>query len=290
MRRQEGAEDLLHHEGGVGAEHDHLAVRHVDDAHDAEGDGEPDGGEQQDAAEADALEQGQADADQLQPAVDRAERAVDGVLDVGIVGGGALVDEQTADLRVGRCRERADGGKALLLGAAAQPGGGERQRQRRLDPRVALGGIGLLQRVGALVQRMLQRLLRRREPILGAAAEQGQAAQRRIDLAAHAVVDAHLVDGVVRALAESGVIDGIVELVLVAVRLGDDELVIGGGVERAVLQRPEHRNRVTVAERAERADGGDLGVEIVGSELADELLEIGGARRLRERRQRQQSQ
>ena len=41
--RQEELDDI----GRVGAEHHHLAVRHVDDAHDAEGDGEADGGEQQ---------------------------------------------------------------------------------------------------------------------------------------------------------------------------------------------------------------------------------------------------
>ena len=31
--RRMGADHLLHDEGGVGAEHDHLAMRHVDDAH-----------------------------------------------------------------------------------------------------------------------------------------------------------------------------------------------------------------------------------------------------------------
>ena len=46
---------LLHDEGGVGAEHHHLAMRHVDDAHDAEGDGEADRGEQQHRAERDAV-------------------------------------------------------------------------------------------------------------------------------------------------------------------------------------------------------------------------------------------
>jgi len=35
-----GPDQLLHHEGRVGAEHDHLAVRHVDHAHDPERDGE----------------------------------------------------------------------------------------------------------------------------------------------------------------------------------------------------------------------------------------------------------
>ena len=46
-----GADVLLHHEGDVGADHHHLAVRHVDDAHHAEGDGKPDRGEQQHRAE-----------------------------------------------------------------------------------------------------------------------------------------------------------------------------------------------------------------------------------------------
>ena len=49
------AHEFLHHERGVGAQHHHLAVRHVDDAHDAEGDGEPDGRQQQHGAEREAV-------------------------------------------------------------------------------------------------------------------------------------------------------------------------------------------------------------------------------------------
>ena len=45
------ADQLLGHEGRVGADHDQLAMRHVDDAHHPEGDGEPDRGEQQHRAE-----------------------------------------------------------------------------------------------------------------------------------------------------------------------------------------------------------------------------------------------
>ena len=45
------ADHLLHHEGHIGADHHHLAMRHVDDAHHAEGDGKPDGGKQQHRAE-----------------------------------------------------------------------------------------------------------------------------------------------------------------------------------------------------------------------------------------------
>jgi hypothetical protein len=45
------AEEFLHDEGGVGAEHHHFAVRHVDDAHHAERDGEADGRKKQDRSE-----------------------------------------------------------------------------------------------------------------------------------------------------------------------------------------------------------------------------------------------
>jgi len=61
---QKGAEKLLADIGGISAEHDHFAMRHIDDAHDAKGDGEPDRCEQQDAAEADPLEQMGGKADQ----------------------------------------------------------------------------------------------------------------------------------------------------------------------------------------------------------------------------------
>ena len=47
----------LHDVGGVGAEHHQLAVRHVDDAHDAEGNRQPDGDQHQHRSEAEAEEQ-----------------------------------------------------------------------------------------------------------------------------------------------------------------------------------------------------------------------------------------
>ena len=62
-RRRDGHEHrepdvVRHHElhdvGRVGAEHHQLAVRHVDDAHHAERDGEPDGDEHEHRPEAQA--------------------------------------------------------------------------------------------------------------------------------------------------------------------------------------------------------------------------------------------
>ena len=51
------AEEVLHDVGRVGADHDQLAVRHVDDAHEAVGDREPERREQQDRAQAHAREE-----------------------------------------------------------------------------------------------------------------------------------------------------------------------------------------------------------------------------------------
>ena len=43
--------ETLHEVARIGADHDELAMGHVDDPHDAESDGEPDGGEKVDRSE-----------------------------------------------------------------------------------------------------------------------------------------------------------------------------------------------------------------------------------------------
>ncbi len=68
---------LLHHEGRVGADHDHLAMRHVDDAHDAEGDGESDRSEQQDRAQRQAEPEGPRGGDDLLLALDVGDSLVE---------------------------------------------------------------------------------------------------------------------------------------------------------------------------------------------------------------------
>ena len=70
-----GADHLLHHEGGVGADHHHLAMGHVDDAHHAEGDGKPDRGEQQHRAERQAVPGVLHRRPQREIALDRGDRA-----------------------------------------------------------------------------------------------------------------------------------------------------------------------------------------------------------------------
>ncbi len=68
------AEQVLDHVGRVGADHDQLAVRHVDDAHQPVGDGEPQRSEQQHAAEAHAAEDAPDHLAGGEAAVDRVQR------------------------------------------------------------------------------------------------------------------------------------------------------------------------------------------------------------------------
>ena len=56
QRRKVGTKQVLHDVGGVRADHDQLAVRHVDHAHQAVRDREAERGQQQDGAERDAAE------------------------------------------------------------------------------------------------------------------------------------------------------------------------------------------------------------------------------------------
>ena len=82
--RRVGAQEFLHHEGRVGAEHHHLAVGHVDDAHDAEGDGEADGGEQQHRAERQPVPDVLDVADEAQAVLDGGDRGGGELLRLGV--------------------------------------------------------------------------------------------------------------------------------------------------------------------------------------------------------------
>ena len=68
--RKPGAEQALHGVGGIGADHQQFAMRHVDDAHDAIGDGQPECSQQQDATERQAGKDAAEVFGNRQPAVD----------------------------------------------------------------------------------------------------------------------------------------------------------------------------------------------------------------------------
>ena len=157
------AEQVLHDVRRVRADHDELAVRHVDDAHQAVGDRETQRGEQQDAAEAHAAEHA---ADHLagrEPALDRAQRKLGFGADVA-VGLGELAallleqrQEQRLGVRVAAFRQRADRSEPRRLVAARELDRRLGQRQQRLD-------LGILL--------LLERALDRRQHVLVGAALQ----------------------------------------------------------------------------------------------------------------------
>ena len=123
-----GADSLLHDEGRVGAEHHHLAMRHVDDAHHAEGDGEADGGQQQHRAEAEALEQrSSARPRSCEPLLDRGDGAAASAALELRVGVGRQAEQRRLQL-VQRLRRRRAG-----------------ERRRRVPP---ASGVAAARRAG----------------------------------------------------------------------------------------------------------------------------------------------
>ena len=192
-----GAAELLDDVGGVGAEHHHLAMRHVDDAHHAEGDGEADRGQQQDRAQADAVDHVLRRGDELAGGARSRSRRV------GRGGAHAL----------GRRRPAASARIAQHLLVAAL-----RQQRHSLEPdrlrprsawpsRMAAAGLrpGPAAAVGVLLaapapapgpagpsrSRERNTAWRRLEALGRIRAHQGEAAERGLDRAADAVVDPH---------------------------------------------------------------------------------------------------
>src|SRR5207247_2264947 len=73
------AKNILHEVSRVRADRDHLAVRHVDHAHQAERNGEAEGAHEQDAAEAEAAKKGAEKVDRRAMAFDRAQGFARGI-------------------------------------------------------------------------------------------------------------------------------------------------------------------------------------------------------------------
>ncbi len=197
--RQKIAEQLLHDKGDIGADHDHLAMRHVDDAHHPKRDGQPDRGEQQHATKADALKQMSGEPGQPQAVVDRGERVVGRLAQPGIEVGlvAELVDE-ALHLRVGGAGERTDCRQLLVPTAGEQVHREEAELHRFVDLGILLGRHCLVEQCHLIGRGMLQDVLRRREPNVAIRAEQGQCSKRRLDQTAQPVVDDNALEAVGR--------------------------------------------------------------------------------------------
>ena len=99
-------DELLDDEAGIGAHHDEFAMRHVDNAHHAEGDGKPDGGEEVDRGERQRVEAQVGGGVQGHLGLDGAERGGGRQRHGGRRAGVALVEgelvERRLDLGLGR--------------------------------------------------------------------------------------------------------------------------------------------------------------------------------------------
>ena len=248
---------------------------HVDDAHDAEGDGEANGGQQQHRAER-----------QTVPGVLHAGPDRERTLDRGDGAGRGLGNARrliaAADLGQQRQRfliaARPDGRDGLELVDLAgigleQENGGARLGQRLFD--AAVGFLGE-RRVHRRQRRLVMRLehgFRRRQPRDHVRRQQGQAAQRGVDTAAQAIVEAHR-RGIVGQLVDGRAGGRIDDL---AVGLLDIDL-LGLGIEHQplVLQRADYRIGQRIARHRDLAHR-IIGVgEIVIGEFGDGLFEAGG--------------
>ena len=143
--RHRSRHEHLHDVSGVGAEHHHLAMRHVDDAHHAEGDGQADGGEQQHGSGGNPIPAVLRQPPQQQRAVDGGDRRFRGAGDRGIF----VFDRNGVDVVLRRLvaarGERGDG--ALRVGGAGVRRRGDDRRARLLQRRLG-AGVGLLGELG----------------------------------------------------------------------------------------------------------------------------------------------
>ena len=133
-----GTDDLLDHEGRIRAQHQQLAMRHVDHTHDAERDGQARRGQEQDRAERQAVEQRLAVAEQLLPELDLADCRGDGRGDGG-AGRGRRGDDAPG-LSVAAVTQRGDGGQGRVVRTRRGQGdGGAGLLHRAADVRVLFG-------------------------------------------------------------------------------------------------------------------------------------------------------
>ena len=175
------AERFLDHECGVGAEHDHLAVGHVDDAHHAECDRETDGGQQQNRSQAEALEQLAEDIPHGHAAFDEIEGFPRGGTHRGVLFTflGERPRQQRADFGLRVVTQHADRGEADFRRPAMQQfARGQRAGEARLHRRHGLARQRLLQaRYAALLGR-LENCIGGLAPFFGILARERQAAKR----------------------------------------------------------------------------------------------------------------
>ncbi len=265
-----------------------LAVGHVDDAHQSEGDGQAERGEQEDAGEADAVERVAEIFGARDAAVDGAQRDRGGATDLRIgLGVVALCIGQGERGEQGTHRRPRTFGETFG-GRAAQRrvGALEFERRGRQDERLPGLGVGLF-RERSLQQwqlrgvRGLLERLRCRPPLGDVGRQQLQSGVRGVECATQTIVD----DDIVGAFGQGELLVGD-RIDRVAVGIDHEHAALGGHVDRFVTQRLQQRDRFGRRDSPELRDGRDLLIGVVAAERLDEVGVERRHRRHRDHRQR----
>ena len=269
-----GADGFLHHEGDIGPDHDHLAVRHVDDAHHPEGDGQTNSREQQNRTERQPVPGVLHGRPQREVTLNGRRR----------IGRGARDRRRLIAGQPGQQRQRfliaprLDGGDGLKLFGVGGVFLEQQDRRARLGKRQLRGLVGLLLE-GAVDHRQhglvmgLEHRLRGLDAPGGIGRQQRQTAERGLDGAAQTVVEPYS-HGAVGDAGNRRAGRGVDAL---AVGLGDiDFLGVGIGHQPAVLERTDDGVGERIAAGGEHADG-FFGIgKFVVCEFADRVFERPG--------------
>ncbi len=257
-------DELLNHEGRIGAEHHHLAMRHVDDAHDAEGDRQPDRRQEQHRAERQPVPDVLRIAPEFDLPVDRGDAALGPGLQRRVLGAAGEGGKQRARVPVAPRRDDVD--RFRLLGGGPvgfEDGGRTRLLEAGLHLRHAFRRDRLVERRDLLRIGAVEQRVGGGEPPGGILRPQRQRAERVAHGDADRILDLDLLQ---RPVGRG------------AGRLARQR--IGERVGAVAVACDEHRPvalavvKVTLRKRLQRRRHGRVAG---GGELFDERLDVGEA-------------
>ena len=264
--RRVGAEQALHTVGGVGADHQQFAVRHVDDAHHAVGDGQTERGEQQDAAERQAGKDAAEVFGHRQPAVDGFDggNRLVAHLVVGLCGLDGERQQRCLDRRRGAASQRLDCVQTYRRVATTQGGLGVGEGQQPLD----LG-------VGFLVQRLLEQgghiradlalyFAGRGQANFAVGVEQFECCQGTAQLSPDSVIDQD-------AFEVGRHLDGLAGDRIKGLVAGDDHCLVTGQKQAVFRHRSQDAHGIRVGILGDLANRRHLVAGTLGSQLAHQF-------------------
>ncbi|EXI75322.1 MAG: hypothetical protein AW07_01223 [Candidatus Accumulibacter sp. SK-11] len=246
-------------------------MRHVDHAHDAVGDRQPERRQQQDRTERQAGEGAAEVVRPGQPLLDRADRGAGGGAHgaVGFDPGIALLlgqrQQELANARIAALAQRLDGREAN--GGVGRPKTGLRMRELQPRPnlRILFRGERAVEQRQHLRVDVLIDFLRRLPANLALGREEAQRRQRRRQFAPHAVVDADRFDAG-RRRRQLAVAGGVEDP---STRAQDDD-ALAGDRQRIPGHRLQHWLRLFRRCLDQRQDGGNAGIRIVSGERPEQ--------------------